>query len=441
MRNTEITPDRTLLPPGSRVLCAVSGGADSVCLLDLVRSLGDVECFAAHFDHRLRDSSASDAAFVRRLCGEWGVPLLEGSGDVAAYAVEKGLSIETAARELRYEFLYRAAEECRADRIATAHNLNDNAETVLFHLARGAGLRGLIGIPRQRDKVVRPLLDVSRARIEAYLAERGIPHVEDPTNALDDGARNYARHHVLPAMEALHGGALENIGRMTHSLAADEEFLTSLAEEWLEKQRPGELSASGLSALPRPVAVRALRLRLGEDLSAERIEAVLGLCAAGPSAALDLPGRRLRRRNDAIVSDGGQTAPPPERELLPGRTLLLPEAGLSCECRVCRPGEEIQTSFNTFSFSCANICGKLTIAPRAEGDRLSLLGRSGTRSVKKWMIDAKIPRAERAVVPVLRDQRGILAVYGLGQGDRACAVPGEKFFKIIFRKLPEESQA
>ena len=440
MKNTDIALDRTLLPPGSRVLAAVSGGADSVCLLHLLRSLGDVECVCAHYDHRLRPGSAADAAFVRRLCGEWEIPLIEGSGDVAAWAAEYRLSVETAARELRYAFLESAADRVGADRIATAHNLSDNAETVLFHMARGTGLRGLTGIPPRRGRIVRPLLGVSRERILAYLDERGIPHVEDETNALDDGARNYARHHILPAMENLHGGALENIGRMTRSLAEDEAFLTSLAVEWLESQRPGELSAAGLRALPRPVAARALRLFLGSDLSAERIEAALDLCTAGPSAVLELPGRRLRRRNDAIVSDVPEPPVLSERVLTPGVPLPLPEAGLLCECRVCGSDEEIQISFNIFSFSCANICGKLSIARRAEGDRLSLLGRKGTRSVKKWMIDRKIPRAQRDCVPVLRDEQGLLAVFGMGQGDRACAEPGKPFYKITFRPLSEENE-
>ena len=162
MRNTDPVLDRTLIPPGSRVLAAVSGGADSVCLLDLLRRESDVECVCAHFDHRLRPGSGEDARFVRELCAEWGIEFVGGSGDTAAYAREKGLSLETAARELRYAFLFRAARETGAGLIATAHNLNDNAETVLFHMARGTGLRGLAGIPRRRETLVRPLLDVSR---------------------------------------------------------------------------------------------------------------------------------------------------------------------------------------------------------------------------------------------------------------------------------------
>ena len=438
--DTDIVLDRALIPPGSRVLCAVSGGADSVCLLHLIRSLGDVECACAHFDHGLRPNSARDAVFVADLCRDWGIELITERGDAAACAAEKSLSIETAAREVRYAFLRRAAADWGADCIATAHNKNDNAETVLFHMARGTGLRGLTGIPERRNKLVRPLLHVSRQEILSYLAERGIPHVEDPTNALDDCARNYARHHVLPAMEELHPGALENMDRMIRSLAEDEAYLSSLAENWLAGQEEGGLSAPGLLALPRPVAARALRRWLGEDLSAERIGALLSLCAAGPSAALDLPGRRVFRRYDVLTLISPEKAPLPDREIQPGQTLPLPEAGLTAVCRRCPPGGEIQTSFNTFSFSCANICGKLTIACRRDGDTIRLRGRAGTRSVKKLLMERKIPREARDSIPLVRDEEGVLAVYGSGQSDRAFPRSDEPFYTITFQKLTEDKE-
>ena len=433
MATSEIPLDRSLLPPGSRVLCAVSGGADSVCLLHLVRALPDLECLAAHYDHGLREESARDAAFVASLCRDWGVPLYTERGDAAAYARQTRQSVETAARELRYDFLRRAADEAGADLIATAHNLNDNAETVLFHLARGAGLRGLAGIPERRENIVRPLLGVTRAQIEDYLAERGLPHVEDATNARDDYARNYARHHVLPAMERLHPGATANIARMARTVSEDEAYLAGLARDWLAGQTPGELSASGLLSLPRPVARRVLREWLGSDLSAERTGAILALCRAGPSAALDLPGRRLRRRNDALTLAAEDHSPLPERSIGPGMRVALPEAGLVCECRVCTPDEEVQISFNTFCFSYANICGKLSLTARREGDTLTLPGRKGTRSLKKLFIERKVPRGVRESVPVLRDEAGILGVYGIGQADRARIVPGEAFIKISFQ--------
>ena len=208
-----------MLPRGCTVLCAVSGGADSVCLLDLVRRLGDVTVLCAHFDHGIRGAeSARDAAFVEALCKDWGVPFFPGRGDVPAYAAANGLSIETAAREMRYAFLERTAKEQGADVIATAHNLNDNAETILFRMARGTGLRGLTGIPARRGEIVRPLLQTPRRDIEEYLTAHGIPHVEDSTNAETDAARNRIRLDVLPRLESIHPGAAAGIARMSRRI-------------------------------------------------------------------------------------------------------------------------------------------------------------------------------------------------------------------------------
>ena len=393
--------DRSLLPAGYTVLCAVSGGADSVCLLDLVRRLGDVTVLCAHFDHGIRGAeSARDAAFVEALCKEWGVPFFPGRGDVPAYAAANGLSIETAAREMRYAFLEHTAKEQGADVIATAHNLNDNAETILFRMARGTGLRGLTGIPARRGRIVRPLLQTPRRDIEEYLTAHGIPHVEDSTNAETDAARNRIRLDVLPRLESIHPGAAAGIARMSETLAEDEAFLASLAEEKLALW--GEaIPGAELCAVPRPVARRALARWLGGELSRER--------------------------------------PLEERVLLPGETLLYPGRWrISCES--CAAGSEIQTSFNTFCFSCANICGKLSVASRAAGDTILLHRRGGTRSVSKLLGEARIPVSQRAAVPVLRDGAGPLAVYGIGQSERAFPAPQEPFYKITISPISEEER-
>ncbi|HIS67540.1 MAG TPA: tRNA lysidine(34) synthetase TilS, partial [Candidatus Scatomorpha merdipullorum] len=195
--------DRTDLS-GLRVLCAVSGGADSVYLLHKcceLRAAKGLSVCAAHYNHCLRgEESERDERFVRALCEELGVELKAGRGDVAAYARENKLGIEEAARKLRYEFLERAADELGCEMILTAHNADDNAETMLMALARGAGPRGLAGIPPVRGRVARPMLDVTRAEIERYLAENGFEYVEDSTNASTDYTRNRIRKLVMPVL-------------------------------------------------------------------------------------------------------------------------------------------------------------------------------------------------------------------------------------------------
>lgn len=430
---TEITLDRDRLPDGSRVLCAVSGGADSVCLLELMRHTPGIECICAHYDHGIRgEDSRRDAEFVAELCRKWGIPFVTERGDVPAFAKAHGMGLEEAARTLRYDFLRRAAEECRADCIATAHNRNDNAETVLLAMARGTGLKGLCGIPPERDGIVRPLLHVSRREIEAYLTERNIPWVEDVTNRTDDCARNRARHHVLPAMETLHDGAVENIARMTETLREDEEYLSSLADAFLAGQEGETLSVSGLLALPRPVAARAVRKWLGRELSREHLESVLSLCRGRPSAETDIPGGTVRREYDRLHRGEAAYEPLKERELCPGATLQLESWEINCDFSA-QTGE-IQSSFNTFFFSYANICGKLTVTPRRSGDTIRLRGREGTRTLKKLMIENRIPAARRENVPVIRDEMGVLAAYGIGQAERAFPEPGESALRITIRE-------
>ncbi len=424
------------------MLCAVSGGADSVCLLDLLRREGrGIEVLCAHFNHGLRGAESDrDEAFVRSLCAAWDIPFRAGRGDAAAWAAARRLSVEEAARRLRYAFLERAADESGADRIATAHTASDNAETMLLNLARGTGGRGLGGIPPRRGRVVRPLLGVTRPQVEAYLAARGLPHVEDSTNALDDAARNRVRHAAVPALESVNAAFVPNALRAARLCRADGEYLDALAREAGERLRDGEgLDAAGLLALPEPLAWRVLRDFAGGELSAVHAEAVFSLCrSANPSAAVCLPGLTVRREYGRLLRGEGETPVLPEREVAAGTTLPLPEAGLLLRAEIMPAGAEIQSSFNTFSFSCDKICGKLSVTSRREGDTVVLRGREGTRTLKKLMTDAKLPRRLRGAVPVLRDGAGVLAVYGFGQADRARAAAGETALRVTITETAEE---
>jgi len=427
------------IPAQSAVLCAVSGGADSVCLLHRLRERGDLRLFCAHFDHRLRGEEARrDADFVRCLCESWGIPYFEGSHDVAAYAKETGLSTETAARELRYAFLEKTAADCSADFIATAHTASDNAETMLLHLCRGSGTRGLGGIPPQRGSIIRPILDMTRSEVEAYLEKHALSHVEDSSNALDEAARNRLRHHAVPAMKSVNAAFERSALRTARLLRADEAYMHTEAEKALERIREGDrLSIPALLAQPEALRLRTLLLMAGAGTELVHLDALLSLCeSANPSAELTLPGGSVvRREYDRLLFHAETPRSLGEYELIPGSVLELPEAGLRVRTELLEPGTEIQSSFNTFSFSYGNICGRLTLTSRRDGDRIRFRGREGSHSLKRLMSDAHIPRPRRGLVPVLRDEAGILAVYGFGQSDRCRAENGDKQLRITIEKI------
>ena len=438
LRKIEALTDRHgMLPAGATVLCAVSGGADSVCLLHVLKRFGrDLRLVCAHYNHRLRGPEADrDEAFVKSLCEEIGIPLTVGGGDVAAFAKENGMGTEEAARALRYAFLEQAADAFGAGRIATAHTSDDNAETLLINLARGTGLRGLGGIPPVRGRIVRPLLTVTRREVEAYLLENGLPHVEDSTNRRDDYARNRLRHAVLPVLTELNENFLQNAANTTRLNREDEAFLTALAEEFVSRHAPEDgmaaLPLQELLALPGPVASRVFRILAGGSLSLLHTEALFALCRSdNPSAEIRLPGVTVRREYEKLIFGVKASAVLRMRTLEPGQYLELPEAGLALRCDLLPSCKGFHSSFNTFFFQYEKICGKLLLKSRSEGETISLLGRQGTHSIKKLMIDAKIPRWKRSLVPVIADDLGPLALYGFGQAKRCAAVPGESAIKV-----------
>lgn len=436
-----------MLPAGARVLCAVSGGADSVCLLHALTRLGrELRLVCAHYNHRLRgEESDRDEAFVRELCAKLAVPFTVGGGDVAGFARDHGLGIEEAARILRYAFLERAAREWGAARIATAHTADDNAETILLNLTRGTGLRGLGGIPPVRGRIVRPLLAVTRREVEEYLRENGLRHVEDSTNAGDGAARNRLRHAVVPVLKELNAGFLQNTARAASLLREDEEYLDSLAREFIKRcsreNGPVRLPVAELLGLPRPVSSRVLRLTAGSELSLKHTEELYGLCRnRSPSAALSLPGMSVRREYGELVFGAPKPAFLPTRQVEPGAAVLLPEAGLLLRSELIPRCQEIHRTFNTFFFQYESICGKLFVKSRSEGEKIELFGRNGTRSLKKLMIDAKIPQWKRGSVPVIADEAGPLAIYGFGQARRCAALPGDRALKIEITPFRDEGE-
>ena len=417
------------LPREGRILCAVSGGADSMCLLHLLHSrCRDV--VAAHFEHGIRgEESLGDAAFVEAWCQEHGMVCVTGHGDVPGYAREKGLSLETAARELRYRFLEETAEAYNCDYIATAHNGDDNVETVLLNLTRGAGALGLSGIPPRRGKIIRPLLGVSRREIEEYLKKNAVPHVEDSSNQSDDYSRNRIRHRVTPVLRELNPGLNEAVGRTARLLAQD----------FIDRFYDGEsLPAKELLALHGAVASRVIRRLCWESLSMEQVGAVLSLAQGSELKYLDLPGQRLRQEQGRLYFREQAKLHLPERQLIPGKWVQVPELGLELLAEYGMESGEVNGLFKTYRFKCENIDSAVFCGGRRPGDSLRPQGRGCTKSLKSLFLEAGYTQTQRDRTLVLRDEKGVLAVLGLGIDERVKAGPDEPVLSIKIREIGQE---
>lgn len=429
-----------MLPREGIVLCAVSGGKDSMYLLEKLRALAPETGFAlhcAHFDHRLRGTESDrDREFVRDYCATRGIPCHIGAGDVAAYAAAQGLGIEEAARILRYAFLEKTADEIGALRIATAHTADDNAETLLMNLTRGSGLKGLSGIPPVRGRVIRPLLTTTTAEILLWLEENGIPHVEDATNALEDARRNRVRHRIIPELRALNTGFDENLIRCQRLLREDEAYFDTLSAEFLAKNAVSSgVLAADFATLPAPVSARVLARLVPAGLSEVHIAAVRHLAAGDdPHARADLPGLRAQRDYERLLFQTETPTALPLRRILPGTVTALPEAGLEIHCEFINKCEEIHNSFNNFCFQSGSICGNILVKSRAEGEKIRLAGRNCTKTLKKLFSEARLNGEGKTLVPVIYDDEGPIAVYGFGIAERCLPQPGDSVLRLTIRK-------
>jgi len=433
MRMTDALP-----PRGERVLCAASGGADSMCLLHLVWSEKyDVTC--AHFEHGIRgEESLRDARFVEAWCVEHGIPFVLGHGDAPVYAKKNGLSLEEAARKLRYDFLYKTAEACGADRILTAHNLDDNAETLLFNFIRGSGTAGLCGIPQNRGKLLRPLLHVSRAEIEAYLRDNEIPHVVDSSNESDDYTRNLIRHRVMPLLKEINPRFPEAAERTARLAERDEMYFEALAQDYIGRELQNEsLPLESLRALHPAVASRVIRA-LFPGLSMERCDAVLDFARGSEYGLLEIPGRILRREQGRLYPDGAETFSIPERRLVPGQSLEIPELGLRIEMQECIYNGEIHDLFKTFYLKYEIVRTDLLCTGRCPGDSIRPKGRGVSKRLSALFKEAGYTRRMRDQCLILRNHNGPLFARGLAVDERAVPEKGERAFKITIQEITDE---
>lgn len=442
----EFAAQYDMFPRGSLVLCALSGGADSMYLAaNLLAGMeqGGYRLAAAHYDHCLRgERSQRDAQFVRDWCQSQGIPCVLGRGDVAARAKAEGKGLEETAREMRYAFLEETAAALGADVIATAHTADDNGETLLLNLVRGSGLQGLCAIPPRRDNLVRPMLTTTREEVERWLAEHHVPHVEDESNQDLCFTRNRVRKQVLPILKELNPRVTEHLSQAICRLREDESVLQDLAQQALEQARPVEegwsIPCGALTQLPRPVALRALRALIlrcgGENVAAAHLEGAYDLLNGEcPSSSIRLPRLTVRREYEALtVVRSCQTEQQPPQPVKPGESTLWCGWEVTCTPGIC-PEEPVEGP-DCFWLDPEKLRGPLTVRSRQVGDHLRLRGRSG-KSVKKWMIQVKVPRHLRDTLPVLADGAGVAAVAALGPEESRLALPGRPGWHLTLRKV------
>ena len=420
--------EHDLIRTDMRIAAAVSGGADSVALAFVLAELERLGAarFAGiiHFNHQLRAAADADEAFVRDIAAALNVPFLADRDDVRARAARERRSLEDAGRVARHEFFERARATLGADCVALGHTRDDQAETVLLRLVRGAGPRGLSGMHPRTGRVVRPLLDCSRAELRAWLDERGAAHVEDLSNADVTIPRNRIRAELLPFL-------VERFNPNIVEVLADEAELARAVWQWMDEASapflkiPHVLELSALRAAPaalqRLVVWRALSAAAGgRHISFDHVAAVIRLTQSDRLGVnLDLPGQTVQRSGNQIVlrTERRSTHAPNlfERALsIPGET-HIPEAGCVVTARDAPAGGATVSSQDEAFIRRDLVRESLVVRNRRPGDKFRPAGMRGSKKLQDLFVDAKVPRATRDSVPVVVDERDrIVWVVGFG---------------------------
>ena len=434
-----------LICKGDHIIVGVSGGADSVCLLAVlseVRIRWDLTIMAVHVNHSIRKETAvRDADFVKQLCEKLGISCQVETVDVPRLAKENGLSVEEAGRIARYDTFERIRRECGANKIAVAHHLDDNAETILFQLIRGSGLRGMGGMEEKRGRIIRPLLSLTRKQIENWLLEKNLAYVTDETNLVQEYTRNKIRLTVLPYLEQQISEKVRehivNCGKLC--LEADNYFVNE-AEKWLEQN--GEDDKAGTieiksqafeqlhPALKKYVIRQVMEKICGrkKDISYVHVEEVIQLFQLPVGKSVNLPEHMYAKKTYEKVKIGrcNEKMEAPEMEI--GKCHMI------LEVFPYKKNEKIPENTYTKWFDYDTIKNTVSLRSRISGDKISVV-KGGKKKLKDYMIDAKIPREWRDKVPLVADGNQILWVVGYRIGDAfKVTKQTEKILQITIQK-------
>jgi len=452
--------EQNMIVKGDRIVAGVSGGADSVCLFDVLLQLQEefeLSLAVVHVHHGIRKEAQADEDYVRELCGERGVPFYSFHADVARIAQEEHLSEEEAGRQVRYRAFAQVLEEVFGGegKIAVAHTQNDRAETVLFHLFRGTGVKGLTGIAPVRDRIIRPLLCVQREEVEAYLRERGVAYCQDATNATDAYTRNRIRHHVLSyAQEHICRDAVGHIARAAERLQAASDYLELQVEEAFRETvaateagfQMKEVKWRGLHVFLQKELIHKVFGELVEsakDITAVHIQMVSDLFDRQSGRMVQLPYGIVAVRNYEGICIGqntqacGITTAEEETLSLEGQGGAIRFGGYQMQYRVFENEKganimpDIPKNDCTKWFDYDKIKQYPVLRYRRSGDFLNIHAQGGKKTLKQYMIDEKIPREKRAHIPVLAQGEQILWVVGYRMSEDIKISPQTKMIMEI----------
>ncbi len=415
--------------PGDLVLVALSGGADSTALLLSLCTCRDEGriggLFAAHLNHGIRGEHANrDQRFCEALCTRLDIPFATETIDVPAFAKAHGQSVEQAAREVRYAFLARAREAFHADVIATAHHRDDQAETLMLHLIRGSGTGGLCGMQPRNGRIIRPMLDTSRAEILSYLKHREEPFCEDETNAENDAQRNRIRNEIMPLLRELNPNITSALSKTAKLVSEDEAFLRQLSEEAEQKiSSDGGLSRTGLAALAAPIGARILHRRLlalDGNVKESDIRRVMALATAQTGTRIELSGGYSAWTSAEWLHVGAYPdLADYEIPFAPDGDTVTPYGVLTASHA---DGWQKPADHNEAYLDFGALPKALVIRSRRDADRFFPLGAPGERKLSDVFTDRKIPKEERGV-PLLCAGNQVYYAAGLGISQYARITP------------------
>lgn len=430
---------KIILPKNAEhILVAVSGGADSVALLSLMREAAKnqpVRLTAAHFEHGIRgEESLEDAAFVRDLCVRWEIPLIEGSADVPALAREKSMGLEEAAREARYGFLRQAQKSVGADLIALAHHRDDQAETVLMHLLRGSGLRGAAGMRICEEGLYRPLLPYSKETLVAYLRETGISWREDATNQIADTPRNGLRLRVIPEIEQFYPGARQAIARFSELVSVESDYLDRETDRFLERNAVVLPNGWLISLRENPheaILRRAVHRICRTDY--ESALRVTELRKAG-RGTIEIPGGwRVERGREGIYLLNGRTGEPVETPLPDEGWVSL--AGIGNLRVSAGSGQAVKDDPFCQELARGALKGA-SVRTRRDGDVIYPLGAPGRQKLSDYFINKRIDRPLRDLIPLVVRGNQVLWAVGVGISEEVRLKEGSEAARLEMTGWP-----